>query len=102
MNNFGYTAPKNTVYNTLVVVKMGREEVPKGAWHLGSVVHNVLNMRHKGPWHAFGSEHAQISSGVRLQQLRNSGTDNHRSDHHGAGNAKRWQLVGCLCREAAE
>ena len=41
----------------------------KGAWHLGSTVHNVLNMHHKGWWHAFGSEHAQISTGVRLQQL---------------------------------
>ena len=50
-------------------MKRGREGVKRGAWHLGSVVHNVLNMRHKGWWVAFGSEHAQIGTGVRLQQL---------------------------------
>ena len=67
--NIRYTAPKKALYNKLVVVKKGREEVKKWAWHLGSVVHNVLNMCHKGRWHAFGSEHAQISTRVRLQQL---------------------------------
>ena len=30
----------------------------KGSWHPVRDVHNVLNMRHKGRWHAFGSEHA--------------------------------------------
>ena len=34
--NIGYTAPKNAVYNRLIVVKKGREEVKKGAWHQGS------------------------------------------------------------------
>ena len=67
--NIGYTAPKNALHNRLVVVKKGTEEVKNGAWHLGSVVHNVLGMHHKGRWHAFGSEHAQISIGVHLQQL---------------------------------
>ena len=57
--NIGYTTPKNTVYNRLVVVRRGREEAKKGAWHLGSVVHNVLNMHHKGRWHVFNCEHAQ-------------------------------------------
>ena len=28
-----------------------------------------MNMHHKGQWHAFGSEHAEIGIGVRLQQL---------------------------------
>ena len=65
----GYTAPKNALYKRLMVVKRGGGEMQKGAWHLGSIVHNVLNMRHKGRWHAFGSEHAQISLGVCLQQL---------------------------------
>ena len=50
-------------------MKRAREEVKKGAWHLGSAVNNVLNMRHKSRWHAFGSEHAQIGTVVRLQQL---------------------------------
>ena len=50
-------------------MKRGRHELKKKAWHLGSAVHNVLNMRHKGRWHAFNNEHAQIGIGVRLQQL---------------------------------
>ena len=50
-------------------MKRGTEEVKKGAWHLGSIVHNVLKMRHKGRWHAVGSEHAQISIRGCLQQL---------------------------------
>ena len=41
----------------------------KEAWHLGSDVHNVLTMRHRGGWHVFGNEHAHISFGVRLQIL---------------------------------
>ena len=41
----------------------------KGAWHLGSVVHNVLNTRHKGRWHAFGGELALIGTGPCLQQV---------------------------------
>ena len=57
------------MYKNLVVVKRGREEVKNGALHLGSVVHNVLNMRHKGQWHALGSEHAQIKTGVCMQQV---------------------------------
>ena len=67
--NIGYTAPKNAMYNRLVVVRKGREEVRKGAWHPESVVHNVLNMCHKGRWHWFGGELAQIGTGVRLQRL---------------------------------
>ena len=72
--NVGSTAPKNALYNMLVLVTLGRGErrwscPPKKVLHLGSVVHNVLNMRHKGWWHAFGSEVAQISTRIRLQQL---------------------------------
>ena len=44
-------------------MKRGREEVKKGAWH--------LNMHHKGRWHVFGSVHALIGTGVRLQQSHN-------------------------------
>ena len=44
-------------------------ELPqKWALHIGSAIHNVLNMRHKGLRHAFSGELAQISTGVRLQQ----------------------------------
>ena len=39
----------------------------KGPWHLGSAVHNALNMCHKG--HAFSGELAKVGIGVRLQQL---------------------------------
>ena len=46
--NIGYTAPKNTVYDRLDVGRKGRGEVKKGAWHLDSAIHNVLNMCHKG------------------------------------------------------
>ena len=74
--NIGYTASENTVYDRLVVVTKGRGErlwTPKkkggGAWHLGGAIYNVLNMRHKGRWHAFGGELAQIGTGVCLQQL---------------------------------
>ena len=41
----------------------------KWAWHLESVVHNVLNVRHKGRWHAFNGELGQIGTRVRLQRL---------------------------------
>ena len=101
----GYTTPKNTVSKRLVVVKRGTEEVKEGAWHLGSTAHNVLKMRHKGRWHAFGSEHAQIRSvwGASATTTATiSATDNHPSNHYGFGNPKSWRLVGCLCREAAE
>ena len=62
----GQTAPKNTVQNRFVAVRKTREQVKKGAWHLQGIVHNILNMRHKARWHALGSEHAQISTRVRL------------------------------------
>ena len=55
--NIGYTAAKNAVYDTLVVVRKWRGEVKKGAWHLGSA---MSHMCHKGWWHAFGSELAQM------------------------------------------
>ena len=67
--NVGYTAPKSAVYNRPVVVRMGREVVQKGAWQLGRVVHNLLNMSQKRRWHRFGSEPALIGIVVRLQQL---------------------------------
>ena len=41
----------------------------KRALHLGSVVHNMLNMRHKGLRPAFNGELARIRIGIRLQQL---------------------------------
>ena len=36
------------MYVCIVLVEKGRREVKKGAWHIGSTVHNILNMRHKG------------------------------------------------------
>ena len=45
------------------------EPPQKWALHLGSVVHNVLKVYHKGLRHAFSCELAQISTRVRLQQL---------------------------------
>ena len=35
----------------------------KAAWHLGSIAHNVLNIRHKDGWHVFSSALARI--GIR-------------------------------------
>ena len=91
------------MYNRLVVVRKGREEVKKGAWHLGSAIHNVLNMRHKGRWHVFCNEHAQISTWVRATiAAANLGTDNRGFNCQGVGIPKVWLLVGCLCREVAE
>ena len=46
--NIGYTALKSAVCNRLLAVRKGREEEKKGAWHLGSIVHNVRNMCNKG------------------------------------------------------
>ena len=46
--NIGYAAPRNPMYNSLAVGRKGREEVKKGAWHLGSSIHVVLDMCHKG------------------------------------------------------
>ena len=43
------------------------ETTQKWALRLGSIVHNVLNMRHKGLPHVFSGEFAQITTGVRLQ-----------------------------------
>ena len=68
--NIGYTALNNAL---LVVVTQGRGErqwkPKKGAWHLGSTLHNVLNMRQKSWWHALSSELAQMGTGARMRLL---------------------------------
>ena len=67
--NIGYTTPKNVVYSRLAIVRKGRCEVKKGAWKKRSAIHNVLHMRHESRWHAFGTELAQIGTGICLQPL---------------------------------
>ena len=53
-------------------MKRGREEVKKkGTWHLGSAIHNVLNMRHKGRWHAFSMNMPKSVLGSVYNNCRN-------------------------------